>query len=107
MMNCLFKSISYAIFFQGNGIPTTGNYNFKYNLNWTSSYKNISQQQLFFDSTYSLKEIVTRLKVRTIFAGDHDSYTFVPDLNLNHNFITEHFFNTFNSIFINKTLFAR
>ena len=58
-------------------------------MNWTSSHENISQQQLFYDSTYSLTEIVTRLKVRTIFADEHDSYTFVPDLNLKHNFVTE------------------
>ena len=49
----------------------------------------MSPQKLFFDATYSLAEIVKHLKVRTIFADDHDSYTFVPDLNLTYDSISE------------------
>ena len=49
----------------------------------------MSQQQLFHDATYSLTEIVSRLKVRTIFTDEYDSYTFVPDLNLKHESINE------------------
>ena len=60
-----------------------------FNLNWTSSITNVSQQTLFHDATYSLTELVTRLKVRTIFADVHGSYTFVPDLSLKHESITE------------------
>ena len=60
-----------------------------FNLNWTSSITNVSQQTLFYDATYSLTEFVKRLKVRTIFADDHDSYTFVADLSLKYESITE------------------
>ena len=60
-----------------------------FNLNWTSSFTNVSQQALFYDATYSLTEFVNRLKVRTIFADEYDSYAFVPDLSLKHESITE------------------
>ena len=74
---------------QSNGIPSMENYNLKYNLNWTSNDTEISKQQLFNDATYSLEEIVKRIKVRTIFDDIHGTHTFEVDLNKIQDTITE------------------
>ena len=58
-------------------------------MNWTSNDENTSTQKLFNDATYSLKELVKRIKIRTIYADKHGSYSFDVDLNILHNSITE------------------
>jgi hypothetical protein len=58
-------------------------------LSWTSNDTNTSDQKLFNEATLSLKEIVKRLQIRTIFADKHNSHSFVVDLDILHNSITE------------------
>ena len=49
----------------------------------------MNDQQLFSDATYSLREIVKRIKIRTMFADQHDTYSFVVDLSKIQDTITE------------------
>ena len=79
----------YFFYIKANGIPSTKNYNYKKNLRWTSNDTRISRQQLFLDATYSFKQIVKQLTIRTIFDDAFGSNTFKLDLNNTQGTITE------------------
>ena len=55
-----------TFYLQAHGIMSIDNYNYKENLNWTSNDTQVSPQELFESATFSFKEIVRSLSIRTI-----------------------------------------
>ena len=55
---------------QKHGVASIKRYNNKENLNWISNNTQISPQQLFLESTFSVEEIVKKINIRFIKADE-------------------------------------
>ena len=49
---------------QFHGIPSVENYNYKYNLSWSSLAQNITEQKLFDDVTQRYEDIINSTRIR-------------------------------------------
>ena len=85
----------YIFHFQSNGIASVQNYNYKINLNWTSNNTLLSQQQLFKDATYSLNELVRKVKVRHLDANDQGQFSEILVLEDNAKWVSEQYHRKF------------
>ena len=85
----------HQLYFQENGIVSTENYNFKYNLTWTSNDTKLTPQQLFLDATYSLDEIVKGIKIRHLTADDSGSFKEILQLEEKATWITPQYHRSF------------
>ena len=60
----------FQYYLQKHGIASIKRYNNKENLNWISNQTQVSPQQLFLDSTFSVEEIVKKINIRFIKADE-------------------------------------
>jgi hypothetical protein len=81
--------------FQSHGIASVKNYNYKINLNWTSNNTLISRQKLFIDTTYSLNELVRKIRIRHLDADKHGKFSEILVLDEKAKWISENYHRSF------------
>ena len=60
---------------QFHGIPSVENYNYKYNLSWSSQAENTTEQKLFDDVTQRYADIINSTRIRHFKADEKGSST--------------------------------
>ena len=59
---------------QKNGIQSVDDYNYKQASNWSSNDTDINNEDLFESSTFAYKEIVKKIRVRTILENENGEF---------------------------------
>ena len=89
------NTLNDSFYIKENGIESIKNYNYKYNLTWTSNNTQLTPQQLFLDATYSLSDLVKAIKIRHLDADTNGSFVELLKLEESASWVTQQYHRAF------------